>query len=103
MGKHTETTGSCELCGRSGVVTTVHHLTPKEEGGSFLPTANLCIPCHKQLHATFTNEQLAVSFNTISALQADPAVMKFVKWIRKQPESAVPRVKKSRDRRQHSR
>ncbi|WP_458122858.1 HNH endonuclease [Paenibacillus sp. Z3-2] len=41
----------CELCGRKPVNTTIHHLTPKEMGGTFLPTASLCIPCHKQIHS----------------------------------------------------
>lgn len=41
--------GTCELCGRHHVRLTEHHLTPKEEGGTFLPTAMLCIPCHKQI------------------------------------------------------
>ena len=50
-----QTIGLCELCGRQEVVLTEHHLTPKEEGGAFLPTAFLCIPCHKQVHALYTN------------------------------------------------
>ena len=48
----------CELCGREPVETTVHHLTPKEMGGTFMPTADLCIPCHKQIHSLFTNQDL---------------------------------------------
>jgi hypothetical protein len=46
--------GTCELCGRKEVETTIHHLTPKEMGGTFLPTAKLCIACHKQVHAVYT-------------------------------------------------
>jgi len=33
--------GTCELCGRQQVETTVHHLLPKEMGGTFGATANL--------------------------------------------------------------
>ena len=44
----------CELCEREDVEITVHHLLPKEMGGTFGPTANLCIPCHKQIHALYT-------------------------------------------------
>lgn len=36
---------TCELCERDEVETTVHHLLPKEMGGTFGATANLCIPC----------------------------------------------------------
>ncbi|PWW27752.1 hypothetical protein DFO73_10762 [Cytobacillus oceanisediminis] len=49
MGKKRTETGACELCLREEVEITIHHLTPKEMGGTFLPTANLCIPCHKQI------------------------------------------------------
>ncbi|KHF27079.1 hypothetical protein LR68_04086 [Anoxybacillus sp. BCO1] len=49
--------GICELCGRDDVVFTAHHLTPKEYGGT--ETAKLCFPCHKQIHALYTNEELA--------------------------------------------
>ncbi|WP_309120089.1 hypothetical protein [Paenibacillus sp.] len=88
--------GACALCGRDGVETTVHHLTPKEEGGAFLPTAKLCIPCHKMIHATYTNAELADGLTTIDALRADPGLGPFLRWIRKQPPSVLPKVKKSR-------
>jgi hypothetical protein len=48
MGKKKTETGGCELCLREEVEITVHHLTPKEMGGTFLPTAKLGIPCNKQ-------------------------------------------------------
>jgi len=47
----------CELCGRSPIETTEHHLVPREFGGAEGDTAQLCIPCHKQVHAWFTNEE----------------------------------------------
>ncbi|HZG87149.1 HNH endonuclease [Paenibacillus sp.] len=87
---------ACELCGRAGLRTTVHHLTPKEKGGTFLPTALLCIPCHKMIHATFTNAELAARLPTIEALRADERLAPFLRWIRKQPPEAIPRIKKSR-------
>ncbi|WP_426450574.1 HNH endonuclease [Paenibacillus sp. S-38] len=87
--------GRCELCLREGVETTEHHLTPKERGGTFLGTADLCIPCHKQIHALFTNEELAAGLNTLEALRANEAIGGFLRWIRKQPPSALPRVRKS--------
>ncbi|KYG31124.1 HNH endonuclease [Priestia endophytica] len=90
--------GRCELCGRDDVYTTVHHLTPKEMGGTFEPTANLCIPCHKQIHALYTNDELAVRLNTIPNLQQDEKISKFIKWIRKQPSSRLPRTRKSNSR-----
>ncbi|UJF33150.1 hypothetical protein [Paenibacillus hexagrammi] len=87
---------TCKLCGRSGVVTTEHHLTPRERGGSHLPTADLCIPCHKHIHALFTNEQLEQELHTIEALRGNEEMGRFLKWIRKQPPTLLPRIRKSR-------
>lgn len=78
-----QTIGLCELCGRQEVVLTEHHLTPREEGGAFLPTAFLCIPCHKQVHALYTNQELAARLNTLDALRQDEKLVPYIKWIRK--------------------
>ena len=90
--------GTCELCKRQEVETTEHHLTPKEMGGTFMPTAMLCIPCHKQIHALYTNDELAVRLNTIQDLRSDPKISSFIKWIRKQPASKIVRTRKSNER-----
>ena len=88
----------CELCEREDVDTTVHHLLPKEMGGTFGPTANLCIPCHKQIHALYTNEEIAVRLTTIPKLKEDPQLLRFLKWIRKQPGTKIMKIKKSNER-----
>ncbi|MGN1401462.1 MAG: HNH endonuclease [Bacillus sp. (in: firmicutes)] len=93
--------GQCQLCGRHPVIMTKHHLTPKELGGTLLPTAMLCIPCHKQIHALYTNEEIAARLTTIKELQADPKLAKFLKWIRKQPAERLPRTRKSNDRKKY--
>jgi 5-methylcytosine-specific restriction enzyme A len=92
-------TGTCELCARQQVALTVHHLTPKEVGGAFMPTAELCIPCQKQIHSLYTNEELGAGLNAIDALRQDEKIGKFIKWIRKQPSSKLIRTKKSHERR----
>lgn len=84
----------CELCGRDGVEATIHHLLPKEMGGTFGDTAKLCISCHKQIHALYTNSEIAARLSTLSELRADPAIRRFIKWIRKQPSSKMVRNKK---------
>ncbi|UII56940.1 HNH endonuclease [Cytobacillus spongiae] len=91
------TTGTCELCKREEVEITVHHLTPKELGGTFLPTANLCLPCHKQIHALYTNDELAIRLHTLDLLRADHKIHKYIKWIRKQPSTKLTKVTKSND------
>ena len=88
----------CELCEREDVDTTVHHLLPKEMGGTFEPTAHLCIPCHKQIHALYTNEEIAVRLTTIPKLKEDPQLLRFLKWIRKQPGTKIMKIKKSNER-----
>lgn len=91
--------GTCELCYREEVERTEHHLIPREEGGTFLETAMLCIPCHKQIHALYTNQELAVRLYTVERLKDDPQLSSFIKWIKKQPPETLPKVKKSRERR----
>lgn len=86
----------CELCERMDVVTTVHHLIPKEEGGNKGPVADLCIPCHKNIDALYTNKELAIRLSSIKELKEDERIRKFVKWVRRQPSSAMVRTRKSK-------
>jgi 5-methylcytosine-specific restriction enzyme A len=95
--------GLCELCGRSDVETTIHHLLPKEMGGTFGETAELCIPCHKQIHALYTNEEIALRLTTIPALREDEKLSSFIKWIRKQPPTKIMKIRKSNERRRKGR
>ncbi|MBT2659939.1 HNH endonuclease [Bacillus sp. ISL-45] len=95
--------GTCELCGRQDVEVTIHHLVPKELGGTFMPTADLCIPCHKQIHALFTNDELAADLNTIERLRSHPELGKFLKWIKKQPSTRLPKISKSNARKRNKR
>ncbi|WP_246938667.1 HNH endonuclease [Bacillus pinisoli] len=93
----------CELCGRSDVETTIHHLLPKEKGGTYGATAKLCIPCHKQIHALYTNDEIAVRLSTIEELRQDEKLASFVKWIRKQPSGKLMKIRKSNDRKRKGR
>jgi 5-methylcytosine-specific restriction enzyme A len=90
--------GMCELCGRNEIETTIHHLLPKEMGGNYGPTANLCVPCHKQIHALYTNEEIAARLITLRELREDPQINSFIKWIRKQPPTKLMRIRKSNER-----
>jgi len=91
---------TCELCQRENVVTTKHHLTPREEGGHHLPTAQLCIPCHKQIHALYTNQELALIYNSIDTLKQSERVQRFIKWIQKQPATSLVKIKRSNEKTQ---
>ena len=88
--------GACELCGRVVTTLTRHHLRPKEHGG--VETALLCPPCHRQVHALFTNSTLAAELDSLEKLRRNPEVQRYVRWVRKQPDAHV-RVRRSRARR----
>lgn len=91
--------GKCELCYREPIILTKHHLLPREEGGKEEHISLICENCHKQIHALYTNKELAVRLNTIRDLQEDEKIIKYLKFIRKQPVTKKVRSYKSRDRR----
>jgi hypothetical protein len=77
---------ACELCGREVPrrLITLHHLKPRQKGGKAEHRTPLCKPCHKQLHATYSNTQLAQLYDNLPALRQAPELQPFLKWIRKQ-------------------
>jgi len=90
----------CELCEREVPRTTVHHLTPKSTARrkgmkiAELPTAELCPPCHRQLHVLFPNQELAARLDSISALREEERVASFLHWLRRQPGTKGVRVRR---------
>ncbi len=70
-----------------------HHLTPKSRGGT--QTVVLHRMCHRQIHALFTEEELARKLNTIEVLQTHEAIRPFVEWIRTKPDEFLERTRKS--------
>ncbi|MGE7760142.1 HNH endonuclease [Peribacillus sp. NPDC097895] len=90
--------GTCELCNRIEIELTVHHLTPREEGGSHLPIAYLCKSCHKQIHALYSNRELAIRLYNVDLLKDDESLKKYVKWIKKQPATKAVKLRKSKNK-----
>ena len=87
----------CQLCKREGIIKiTEHHLVPKQVGGAKLPVALLCQDCHKQIHALYTNKELAMRLNTIAALEKDERVARYLRYIKNQPPNKNITIKKSR-------
>lgn len=88
----------CELCEREVEVTTLHHLRPKSRRNKYekvaeLPTARLCWPCHRQIHALFSNHQLAEQFNSLEALRDEERLKRFIAWIRRQDPNKKVKVR----------
>jgi hypothetical protein len=86
--------GKCKLCEIEELVLTSHHLIPRARhnkkvvrdlGDERRKTADTCRPCHKQLHALFTEKELEREYNTIEKLKAHPGVQKWIEWKRKRP------------------
>ena len=77
---------TCRLCDREVPrdMITLHHLKPKEKGGKAEHRTPLCRPCHKQLHAVYSNTTLARSLDRIELLKTAPELQAFLGWIRKQ-------------------
>lgn len=67
-------------------------------GGTLGPTAKLCIPCHKQIHAQYTNEEIAERLTTLRELREDEKLSRFIRWLRKQPPTKLMKIKKSNER-----
>ena len=84
-------TPACSLCQRQvpAELITQHHLKPREKGGKAEHRTPLCRPCHKQLHALFSNADLARLYDSIEALRQAPVLQPFLKWIRKQKSDRV--------------
>jgi cytochrome P450 len=56
----------------------------------------LCRPCHKQIHAVFTESELAREYASTEALAAHPKIARFVEWIARQPPRADISVRRKR-------
>jgi hypothetical protein len=70
-----------------------HHLVPRSKGGK--ATEYLHRICHRQIHALFTETELAVQFNTAEAIRQHPQIQKFTQWVQTKPNAFYERVAKS--------
>lgn len=85
----------CPLCLRPippDVPQSLHHLIPKLKGGKGGPTVLMHHICHREIHASLTEAELARDFNTPETLRAHPRLAKFASWVSKRPPSFRSKV-----------
>jgi len=97
---------ACELCQRTGLKLTKHHLIPRkrhrrrsaqvrfDREEMHTRIAMLCRPCHSTVHATLSEIELEQAFNTVKALANHPDIARFVDWVAKQPVDRRVAVKR---------
>lgn len=85
----------CPLCDRPIPPEEVdaHHFVPKSQGGK--ETRDLHRICHRQVHALFTESELARHYSTPEALRAHPDMARFLAWVSKRPPGFHERVRGS--------
>lgn len=88
----------CPLCGREipPAVLEAHHLVPRSRGGE--ATVPLHRICHRQVHALFSEAELARHYGSVDALRRHPAMAQFIGWVQTKPALFNERVRKSHQR-----
>lgn len=75
---------TCALCGRPlGRRIEWHHIVPKSEGGR--DTVPVHPICHRAIHATVSNAELARLYPTFEQLREHEDIRRFVTWIADKP------------------
>jgi hypothetical protein len=71
-----------------------HHLIPKSHKGR--QTAILHRICHRQIHALFTETELARQYNNVEQLKLQADMASFIEWVRLKPDDFFERARKSK-------
>lgn len=88
----------CALCARPipPALRDAHHLIPKSRGGVL--TVFMHRACHKQVHALFTETELAQQYPTAQALRDHPEMARFIRWVQSKPSNFNPPTRSSKSK-----
>jgi hypothetical protein len=64
---------------------------PRLKGGKGGETVLLHHICHKEIHATLTEAELARGYATIDALRGHPRIAAFIAWVARRPPGFTSR------------
>ena len=89
----------CPLCERliPAAQRDEHHLVPKMKGGRL--TVPMHRICHRQVHALFSETELAREFSTPEQLLAHVEIQKFVTWVKTKPDDFYEKTRRAGRRR----
>ena len=76
--------GICPICEREmweNKFVDRHHFFPKCKGGR--ETEWVHKVCHRKLHATFTESELAKNYHNSELVRKHPEIEKFILWVQK--------------------
>ena len=102
---------ACAFCGRTGLELTRHHLIPRSRHNKARTRRTFtrqqmkhdlvpaCRPCHRTIHATLSEAELAAAYHTVPDLKSHPELQRFFRWAAKQPPDLRVSVRKPRSRR----
>lgn len=100
------TTEACELCGRTEIALTRHHLIPKSRTlkkrgkrdydvkTALAGQTLLCRPCHSQAHKILSEREMEREYASVEALASHPEMQKFTAWIRSKPAGFQPQMRR---------
>lgn len=98
-----EILGKCPICDRDmikGPSVDEHHFTPKCKGGK--EKSLLHKTCHRFIHATYTESELARLYDTPEKLLSMEVIQKYVKWLQKKDPEFIDQIKTGNDKRKKS-
>jgi hypothetical protein len=92
----------CPLCERPiprHARSSRHHLTPKLKGGARLGTVQLHQICHSAIHAHYREAEIARRLSDIQSLRSDPALERFIAWVRTKPDDFHAATRSTKEKR----